>query len=194
MATVLNQYSQDLRQFLAQHNTTPDRMLLAVERFVKSCAGYAVITYLLGIGDRHLDNIMLTTQGHLFHIDFGFIFGRDPKPLPPPIKITKEMVEAMGGAGSAHYKQFQQYAVSAFNILRQHASLILNLLSLMQDAGIPRVSDEMEKNLLKTQEKFRLELNDEEAGLYILSLIDQSVTALFPVMMERIHKWALYWK
>ena len=30
-----------------------------VDTYVKSCSGYAVITYLLGIGDRHLDNIML---------------------------------------------------------------------------------------------------------------------------------------
>lgn len=29
------------------------------------------------------------------HIDFGYILGRDPKPYPPPIKISPEMVDVM---------------------------------------------------------------------------------------------------
>jgi len=46
---------------------------------------------------RHLDNLLLRDDGRLFHVDFGFILGRDPKPFPPPMKLCKEMVEAMGG-------------------------------------------------------------------------------------------------
>lgn len=47
---------------------------------------------------RHLDNLLLRDDGRLFHVDFGYILGRDPKPFPPPMKLCKEMVEAMGGA------------------------------------------------------------------------------------------------
>jgi len=139
---------------------------------------------------------MLTTSGKLFHIDFGFILGKDPKPLPPPMKLCKEMVEAMGGSTSKHYLMFKQYCCEAYNILRKAANLILNLFSLMLDADIPDISksQDPDKALLKIQEKFRLELSDEEANQTFQSLINDSVSALFPQFTEVIHRWAQYWR
>ena len=78
-----------------------------MENYVFSCAGYCSITYFFGIGDRHLENLLISTDGKMFHIDFGFILGRDPKPYPPPIKIRKEMIEAMGGTESENFKVFK---------------------------------------------------------------------------------------
>ncbi|XP_065324991.1 phosphatidylinositol 3-kinase catalytic subunit type 3-like isoform X2 [Gordionus sp. m RMFG-2023] len=120
-----------------------------METYIKSCAGYCVITYILGIGDRHFDNLLITKTGKLFHIDFGYILGRDPKPMPPPMKLSKEMVEAMGGTTSKHYQNFKKLCYTAFLHLRRHANLIMNLFSLMLDANIPDICLERERTVKK---------------------------------------------
>lgn len=165
-----------------------------MENYIKSCAGYCVITYLLGVGDRHFDNLLLTSTGKLFHIDFGYILGRDPKPLPPPMKLSKEMVEAMGGVNSDYYHEFRKLCYTAFLHLRRHANLILNLFSLMVDASVPDIALEPDKTVNKVQDKFRLDLGDEEAVHYFQNLLDVSVTAVMAVLVEQLHKFAQYWR
>uniref|UniRef100_G1PQ43 Phosphatidylinositol 3-kinase catalytic subunit type 3 n=1 Tax=Myotis lucifugus TaxID=59463 RepID=G1PQ43_MYOLU len=165
-----------------------------MDTYVKSCAGYCVITYILGVGDRHLDNLLLTKTGKLFHIDFGYILGRDPKPLPPPMKLNKEMVEGMGGTQREQYQEFRKQCYTAFLHLRRYSNLILNLFSLMVDANIPDIALEPDKTVKKVQDKFRLDLSDEEAVHYMQSLIDESVHALFAAVVEQIHKFAQYWR
>ncbi|CAI7901084.1 unnamed protein product [Closterium sp. NIES-54] len=166
-----------------------------LDTFIRSCAGYCVTMYILGVGDRHLDNLLLCTDGRLFHIDFGYIFGRDPKPFPPPMKLCKEMLDAMGGASSPEYVRFRSYCCEAFNILRASSRLFLNLFHLMAHASIPDIaSHDPDQLLTKLQQKFRLDLDDEAAVQFIQELINESVSALLPHMVETIHRWAQYWR
>lgn len=126
----------------------------AMRRFVASCAGYCVITYVLGIGDRHLDNLLLTTdgtqgaslyllvhaKGNLFHVDFSYLFGADPKPFPPPMKLCREMVEAMGGLAGPSFASFKSLCFTAYAIARKQASRIIAAVGLSAHA-ITHVDD-----------------------------------------------------
>ena len=85
----------------------------------------------------------------IFAVDFGYILGRDPKPYPPPVKVCKEMVDAMGGTASTHYARFQSLSYTAFIGLRKNANLILNLIALMVDAGIQDIQLEPDKAVWK---------------------------------------------
>uniref|UniRef100_A0A1B6LQ06 Phosphatidylinositol 3-kinase catalytic subunit type 3 n=1 Tax=Graphocephala atropunctata TaxID=36148 RepID=A0A1B6LQ06_9HEMI len=172
------------------YGIAPDVM----DTYIRSCAGYCVITYILGVGDRHLDNLLLTTSGKLFHIDFGYILGRDPKPLPPPMKLSKEMVEAMGGTDSEHYREFCKLCYTAFLHLRRNANVILHLFSLMVNANVPDIALEPDKAIKKVQDKLQLEKSDEEAVQLFKSLLDVSVAAVMAVVVEKFHQFAQYWR
>lgn len=108
--------------------------------FRESLAAYTVITFLLGVGDRHADNVMLTKEGILFHIDYGFILGKDPKPLQPPMRLDHYMIEALGGSQTEQFEQFKKLCVIAFNCLRRHVSLFMILLNLVVQA-VPEITD-----------------------------------------------------
>ena len=163
-----------------------------LDSYTNSCAGYCVITYILGIGDRHLENLMIDNRGRLFHIDFGYILGRDPKPAPPPIKLCQEMVDVMGGKGSQRYEQFKQKCVNAYWVLRENARVIVNMFYLMIDSGIPELNDI--ENLYKLHEKFVPGFSKQEASTSFLTNLEESVNALMPILMEKFHAWAQYWK
>jgi phosphatidylinositol kinase/protein kinase (PI-3 family) len=109
-------------------------------KYIRSMAFYSVMTYILGIGDRHLDNIMIKNTGELFHIDFEYILDKKPKFIEPEIRITNEMLDTLGGKNSKDYKSFVNISTKIFNILRKYTNLFSVLLSPLYESN-PKISN-----------------------------------------------------
>jgi phosphatidylinositol 4-kinase len=107
----------------------------AQTNFVQSLAAYALVSYLLGLKDRHNGNIMIDTRGHLIFIDFGFAMGMKPGHEfsfeRAPFKLTREYVEVMGGVGSDCYKEFENLFVAGFEECRKNSQIALGLVEIM---------------------------------------------------------------
>lgn len=148
--------------------------------YVKSCAGYCVITYLLGVGDRHLDNILLHQNGHLLHCDYSFILGQDPKTYLP-MRITEEMIKGFGGRDSDNFAKFLVFIGAAFLTLRRHNNLhtLLSHICNMIHASMGDVSTNQppEESILAMRGRFRLDLNDDDALTYIEDVVERSITS-----------------
>jgi hypothetical protein len=162
------------------------------ERFMKSCAGYCVATFVLGIGDRHNDNLMMKRTGEFFHIDFGHFLGNfkskyGVKREKAPFVFTPSFAEVMGGPNGALFKEFEQLACQCLLILRKNAGLIITLFSLMLSCGIPELKVESDIDYLK--EKLMLELTENEVEKEFKKIITKSMGTKTTRVNDAIHVW-----
>lgn len=107
----------------------------AMNNYVSSLAAYSIVSYLLGIKDRHNGNVMIDTEGHLIHIDFGFVFGLAPGKAFSmercAFKLTHEFADVMGGRGSGYFKEYERQCAQNFIVARKHFSQVSKLLEIM---------------------------------------------------------------
>ena len=133
-----------------RHNNRPtdcnkDKLEQAIETFTNSCAGYCVATFILGIGDRHPDNIMVNEDGQIFHIDFGHFLGHYKKKFGinrerVPFVLPEDFIYAISHGSdnprkSKQFERFQETCGKAYMALRKHANLLITLFTMMFPAG-----------------------------------------------------------
>ncbi len=100
------------------------------------------------------------------------------------------MVDAMGGPSSPHYTRFKSLCYTAFIGLRKNANLILNLIALMVDANIQDIRLEPDKAVIKVQEKFMLEMQEEDAIKTFEAMLNE--TSYLTLMFDKVHTLAQY--
>ncbi|KAG2459651.1 PK3CD kinase, partial [Polypterus senegalus] len=134
-----------------------DALEQAIEEFTLSCAGYCVATYVLGIGDRHSDNIMIRQNGQLFHIDFGHFLGNFKSKFGinrerVPFILTYDFVHVIQQGrtnDSEKFERFRNYCETAYKILCRNGVLFVNLFKIMQASGLPELSSSKDIQYLK---------------------------------------------
>ncbi|ETI50043.1 hypothetical protein F441_06330 [Phytophthora nicotianae CJ01A1] len=111
----------------------PVRLERARANFISSMAAYSLFSYIFLVKDRHNGNIMLDTEGHVVHIDFGFVLGIAPGNTfsleTAPFKLTPEMVEIMGGEGFDRYRQLVGQGLLALHLEAQQLLSLVYLSS-----------------------------------------------------------------
>ncbi|CAJ0584265.1 unnamed protein product, partial [Mesorhabditis spiculigera] len=185
-----------LCKWLEKYNSSEYSYKVAEDNFRRSCAGWCVATFVLGIGDRHNDNILLTSMGHVFHIDFGKYMGDWQMAGPVkrdrvPFVFTKEMFAVINrgevqGANDG-YQSFIDFCCQAFNHLRSKHAHILSLLKIMQCSDIPGINAQ---SLHFVQKNLMLGMSDTDATAEFTKMITISLGSTFVRLNFFAHTFA----
>ncbi|CAH0477280.1 unnamed protein product [Peronospora belbahrii] len=152
----------------------------ARRKFIQSMAGYSLVCYFLQIKDRHNGNIMLDDEGHIIHIDYGFLLGIAPGGMlsieTAPFKLTAEMVETMGGQDSEGFKEYVTLCTRGFLACQQRCDEICDLVNVMsRQSPYPCfLGIDAEYILLRLRSRFKLSLSKQETVAHVLALIRKS--------------------
>eukprot|EP00760_Papus_ankaliazontas_P025907 PhM_4_TR2918/c0_g1_i1/m.12668/K08873/SMG1; serine/threonine-protein kinase SMG1 len=99
--------------------------------FAQSLSLMSVVGSVIGLGDRHLDNILVNYEtGDVLHIDYNVCFGKGSALRVPevvPFRLTPILATALGPAGTEG--TFRTTAEHTMAVLRNNRGVIMDLLS-----------------------------------------------------------------
>ncbi|KAI3627776.1 STT4 [Malassezia furfur] len=158
--------------------------------FIQSMAAYSVVCHILQIRDRHNGNIMIDGQGHIVHIDFGFLFDIGPGGMrfePYSFKLSLEMVAVMGGPDSPGFRMFEQLVVKAFLACRPYADEIVATCALMLGTGLP--SFKGAPTFERLRDRFKPHLSERDAAKHAMWLVKDAYgnrrAVLYDLLQEK---------
>ncbi|PWN49925.1 hypothetical protein IE53DRAFT_331217 [Violaceomyces palustris] len=157
--------------------------------FIQSMAAYSVVCHILQIRDRHNGNMMIDGEGHLVHIDFGFLFDIGPGGMrfePYSFKLSHEMMDVMGGPNSQGQRMFEELVVKAFMACRPYCEEIVDVCKLMLGTELP--SFKGPPTIQRLRDRFRPDLTDREAAKHAQWLVKDAYgnrrAVLYDVLQE----------
>ncbi|OIW19985.1 hypothetical protein TanjilG_31862 [Lupinus angustifolius] len=169
--------------FIAKYQKDSPSFKLAQRNFVESMAGYSLVCYLLQVKDRHNGNLLMDEEGHIIHIDFGFMLSNSPGGVnfeSAPFKLTRELLEVMDsdaeGIPSEFFDYFKVLCIQGFLTCRKHAERIILLVEMLQDSGFPCFKGGP-RTIQNLRKRFHLGLTEEQCVSLVLSLISSSLDA-----------------
>ncbi|GJJ12137.1 hypothetical protein Clacol_006378 [Clathrus columnatus] len=152
-------------------DTSSAKFARAQRNFAQSLAGYSLVTYLLQIKDRHNGNILIDKEGHILHIDFGFMFSNSPGNLgfeAAPFKLPYEYVEVLGGIDGEPFQEFKRLCCEGFEAARKHCDRIIN-------SSLPCFTASKEYTSIQLRERFQTSLTHSLLEEHIERLIMTSL-------------------
>jgi phosphatidylinositol 4-kinase len=155
----------------------------ATDNFAKSLAAYSIISYILQLKDRHNGNILIDSEGHVIHIDFGFMLSNSPGNMgfeAAPFKFPLEYMEVLGGFEGAAFLKFKEVLKDAFQALRREAERIVMLVELMgRESKMPSYGGGLTSVVAALRARFVLEKSKEEAREWVEDLVAKSVGSYY---------------
>ncbi|RFU28043.1 hypothetical protein B7463_g8288, partial [Scytalidium lignicola] len=143
----------------------------AEDAFKRSLAAYSIISYILQLKDRHNGNVLIDNEGHIIHIDFGFMLSNSPGSVgfeAAPFKLTQEYVDVLGGINSPAFEEYKKLCKQAFQALRRSADNLIDLVSMMgRESSMPCFSYGVQQATNSLRQRFQLQLSADEAEHFV---------------------------
>ncbi|KAK8061288.1 hypothetical protein PG994_007654 [Apiospora phragmitis] len=146
---VLGQFPPVLPHWFISQFPNPSAWFAARLKYTRSCAVMSMVGTILGLGDRHGENVLLEEgNGGIFHVDFNCLFDKGltfQQPERVPFRLTHNMVAAMGVYG--YEGPFRQCSELTLSILRQQEETLMTILeAFIYDPTLDLQRDKKRKN------------------------------------------------